>query len=70
MLNAKNQDRLKHLFHAGHFLMVVTGSVGLWQVRNVSQAGYSGFSAIADVNVYFYQGGRTPTADSGIRSCL
>ena len=37
------------------FLLVAMGLLGLWRWRNQRLADYAGFSAIADVNLYYYQ---------------
>ena len=47
--------KLKHLLHVVAFLVVSVGLVGLWPVRNKIETGYGGFSAISDINLYFYQ---------------
>ncbi|MBI1870443.1 MAG: glycosyltransferase family 39 protein [Chlamydiae bacterium] len=48
--------RAKDLFCIFLFLLISVGSTALWQIRNNSETGYSGFSAITDINLYFYQG--------------
>jgi len=40
--------------HALVFLAVCHVSLGIWQVRNWRQTGYTGFSSIPDVNLYCY----------------
>jgi hypothetical protein len=47
------------------FLVIAMGLIGVWQVRNSVVAGYSGFSAIADKNIYFYKGAATLAAAQG-----
>jgi hypothetical protein len=47
--------KLKYLLHVVTFLFISVGLVAVWQVRNKIETGYSGFSAISDVNLYFYQ---------------
>lgn len=37
------------------FALVSMGTLAAWQVRNYSAAGYRGFSAISDVNIYFFE---------------
>jgi len=39
------------------FLLVSVGLLGVWQVRNRIETGYSGFSSIATFNMYFYSAG-------------
>lgn len=36
------------------FLLLIVVPIGAWQVRNIIVAGYNGFSAISEVNLYFY----------------
>ncbi len=49
----KNKSKIL-IVHACIFFVVVMGSVGLWQVRNYVKAGYSGFAAVSDYNLYCY----------------
>lgn len=39
----------------GAFLLLAMSLMALWQGRNQRAAGYTGFSAIADVNLYYYE---------------
>jgi 4-amino-4-deoxy-L-arabinose transferase-like glycosyltransferase len=48
------------------FLAVTMALVGVWQVRNSLAADYPGFSAIADVNWYFYQGASVLAEEQGL----
>lgn len=41
--------------HAGLFLLLSMGPAVCWQIRNWSVAGYGGFSAITDINLYYWQ---------------
>lgn len=41
--------------HAAIFLLLAMGPSLLWQLRNYRAAGYAGFSAITDVNLYYWQ---------------
>ncbi len=52
----RGPERNRRLAHGALFFALSLTLVGLWQVRNAVQAGYSGFSAISDVNLYYYQG--------------
>jgi len=54
------------LLHIPLFLAVGMGLVGLWQVRNQVEAGYSGFSAITDTNLYFYPMAAVLAAKEGV----
>lgn len=44
------------LVHALMFSAVSFGPIAAWQMRNLVQAGYGGFSAVADTGLYFYVG--------------
>lgn len=48
------------------FVLVFGSSVGLWRLRNQSIAGYTGFSAIEDHNLYFYQAAAVIAAREGL----
>ncbi len=52
-LMKKQFSRLKYLFLFG---VICIGFMGVWEFRNYKLADYSKFSAIQDVNLYFYQG--------------
>lgn len=47
------------------FILVSMSLIGAWQVRNEVQTGYSGFSAVPDVNLYFYLGAATLASIEG-----
>jgi hypothetical protein len=47
------QNKLRVLAYTCAFVVVSVGLTGLWQIRNMSETGYSGFSAIASDNMYF-----------------
>jgi hypothetical protein len=49
-------SRLRSAAAALLFLIVSFGPTAGWQVRNWAVAGYGGFSAITDWNLYFFQG--------------
>lgn len=60
------RPRARRLFaHAGIFLATSMAPVGLWQVRNLVETGYGGFSAISDVTLYFYHGAAVLAAEHG-----
>jgi 4-amino-4-deoxy-L-arabinose transferase-like glycosyltransferase len=46
-----NKRRL--MFHISVFVVVSLGLSSLWQVRNNVETGYSGFSGISSINLYF-----------------
>jgi 4-amino-4-deoxy-L-arabinose transferase-like glycosyltransferase len=48
------KHRLSSLAHAAIFLAIAAGALGIWQVRNRIETGYSGFSGISAINMYFY----------------
>ncbi|MGH7136223.1 MAG: ArnT family glycosyltransferase, partial [Pirellulales bacterium] len=48
-------DRRRLALHATGFLALATALVAPWQVRNWIEAGYAGFAAISDQNLYFYE---------------
>jgi len=51
MTGQHNKRRL--LIQIGAFVVVSMGLTGLWQVRNKIETGYSGFSGISSINLYF-----------------
>ena len=53
----------KLLVHACVFFVVSMGLVAAWQVRNAVRTGYRGFSAVTDLNLYFYQGASVVAAE-------
>jgi 4-amino-4-deoxy-L-arabinose transferase-like glycosyltransferase len=55
----------RKLVQAVVFLLVACGPLAAWQTRNAVKTGYAGFSAIADVNLYFYHGAATLAAVRG-----
>jgi len=60
------RPRARRFFaHAGLFFVLSMAPVGLWQVRNLVETGYGGFSAISDVTLYFYHGAAVLAAESG-----
>jgi len=52
-LLTQRQNKLRVLAYTFAFVIVSVGLTGLWQIRNKSETGYSGFSAIASDNMYF-----------------
>jgi 4-amino-4-deoxy-L-arabinose transferase-like glycosyltransferase len=55
----------RRLVYACVFLATCTAPLAAWQVRNARSAGYSGFSAITDQNLYFYQAAAMLAAREG-----
>jgi len=45
------------LWRALTFLIICSFLIGAWRVRNYVETGYSGFSSIADSNLYFFNAG-------------
>jgi len=62
----KRQNKSKLLFHTCLFFTVTISLTALWQMRNMVEAGYSGFSAVADKNLYFYQAASVLAVRQGI----
>ena len=54
------------LAHVALFLIVSMGLTGLWQLRNWCEAGYPGFSAVPDLNMYYYLGASVLAAREGV----
>lgn len=52
----KMQERKFLIIYTCIFFVVAMGSIGIWQIRNYVQAGYSGFAAVSDYNLYCYNG--------------
>ncbi len=46
-------SKCRLMTHIGAFLIVSLGLTSLWQVRNKVETGYSGFSGISSINLYF-----------------
>lgn len=46
---------LRRCLHGALFLLLAMGPSLLWQARNYLVAGYVGFSAITDINLYYWQ---------------
>jgi hypothetical protein len=59
----QRQRRLTQAILFGVTAMVL---VGAWQLRNVAVAGFPGFSAIEDINLYFYNGASVLAAEKGL----
>lgn len=53
------------LFKSLGFLLLAFGPLALWQARNYAVAGYPRFSAISDINLYFYQAAGTLALERG-----
>ncbi|HXT57797.1 MAG TPA: glycosyltransferase family 39 protein [Pirellulales bacterium] len=60
---APSKGRL--LLQASGFLCLACGLVAAWQVRNYVEAGYPKFSAISDINLYYYQAAGVLAAERG-----
>lgn len=48
------QNKRRLMIHMSAFVIVTLGLTGLWQVRNKIELGYSGFSSISSLDLYFY----------------
>lgn len=55
LLGPRAASRGRLALQIAAFLMVAMGLMGLWQWRNQRISGYAGFSAIAEINLYFYE---------------
>lgn len=55
----------RNLLMAFVFLCICAAAIGLWQIRNFRETGYRGFSAITDINMYFYNGAEVISATTG-----
>jgi len=47
-------DTLRLVTHSAIFLVMTMGLIIPWQLRNRAETGYSGFSSLAPLNMYFY----------------
>lgn len=62
----KKRAAVKYVAHVGLFLVVLWGGLGVWQVRNYSQAGYARFSAVSDEALYFYEAAAVQARAEGV----
>ena len=46
--------QMKPLIYIALFFTISAGLIGIWNVRNSCQTDYSGFSSLAEVNLYFF----------------
>lgn len=53
--SAYEPRRPRRAIQAAAFVALSMALVGAWQIRNWYAAGYAGFAAIADVNLYYYE---------------
>lgn len=53
-LSRGGPSRAAAIAHAAGYLAICLGLIGPWHVRNVRVAGYYPFSAISDINRYYY----------------
>jgi hypothetical protein len=60
-----SNSRLRETVLVMTFVAVCVAPLAAWQVRNYMLTGYSGFAAIADWNLYFYQGLSVVARQSG-----
>ena len=51
------------------FILLVPLPIGAWAIRNRTAAGYLGFSAISDANLYFYHAAGVSRRQIGRASC-
>jgi len=57
--------RGKDILSAFEFLCICAALIGAWQVRNYLDTGYGGFSAVGDINLYFYHAASVSAAEKG-----
>ena len=62
---AKIQNTRITLIHAVLFFSISMGSIYLWNIRNKIVAGYSGFSSVAEVNLYYWHAAAVLVAKNG-----
>jgi hypothetical protein len=62
----KGKDYKALLVHAGTFFIVSMGLISCWNIRNYVVAGYSGFSTVATVNLYFFNAAQVLGDKKGI----
>ncbi|MBF0472207.1 MAG: glycosyltransferase family 39 protein [Nitrospirae bacterium] len=62
----KKELTKKIILHLLVFCMITCIAVSLWQIRNFKTTGYSGFSAIEDVNFYYYNACSLMAEQNGI----
>jgi 4-amino-4-deoxy-L-arabinose transferase-like glycosyltransferase len=58
--------KLRMLVHAAAFLVVSLGLMVPWQMRNERETGYSGFSAVAPYDMYFFKAASVLAAREGV----
>ena len=62
---AFGERKVLGLLHAAAFLLLAMVPLGLWQWRNAREAGYAGFAAITEHNLYFAHAGAVLAAQQG-----
>ncbi|MBF0472971.1 MAG: glycosyltransferase family 39 protein [Nitrospirae bacterium] len=62
----KRELTKKIILHLLVFFMLCSGLVYLWQIRNHKVARYDGFSAISDINLYYYNACSLLAVQNGI----
>lgn len=62
---AKFPNKKTILIHALIFFSISMGSMYLWNIRNKIVAGYSGFSSVTEVNLYYWHAAAVLTAKPG-----
>jgi Dolichyl-phosphate-mannose-protein mannosyltransferase len=61
----KFQNKRIILLHGFLFLSLSMGSIYLWNIRNKVVAGYSGFSSVTEINLYYWHAGAVLMAKQG-----
>ncbi|MFZ5450920.1 MAG: glycosyltransferase family 39 protein [Thermodesulfobacteriota bacterium] len=60
------EERRKVVLQTLAFFLLSMSPLVAWQARNWALTGYSGFSAIADINLYFYNAGAVLAMKTGV----
>lgn len=61
----KSPPKIIALFHAMLFFLLSMGPIYLWNIRNKAIAGYSGFSSVVEVNLYYWHAAALLTLKEG-----
>ena len=60
------ENKRRFMIHISAFVIVSLGLTSLWQVRNKIETGYSGFSSIATIYLYFYSAASVLAAEQHV----
>lgn len=62
----RQEEKKKIAVHALAFFVLSMSPLAGWQARNWALTGYSGFSAIAEINLYYYNAGAVLALKTGV----